>query len=226
MLVVEIFKTIQGEGMLVGTVSVIIRLWGCNLKCKWCDEKISLKPGSGREISIDDLLKRIAIYGCKNVIITGGEPLIHSEIEKLTSSLKKDSYHITVETNATIKKNIICNLLSMSPKLRHSIPDKIKDPEKYNEKRINIDAIRFYIKNYEYQIKFVVGQDKDFDEINEILSKIGDYDKDRVLIMPLASSRNQLFKIQKKVMDMCIKRGIRYSSRLQLQIWGKGKEVK
>ena len=51
---------------------------------------------------------------------------------------------------------------------------------------------------YNYQIKFVIGSEPDFNEINEILSKIGSYDKSRVLIMPLASSRNQLFKIQKK----------------------------
>lgn len=211
---------------MVGTVSVIIRLGGCNLKCKWCDEKNSSDPAMGRETSIDNLLEKVVAYNCKNVIITGGEPLIHSEIKELTDKLKKAGYHITIETNATIKKNVNCDLISISPKLKNSVPDKIINPEKYNEKRINIEVIKFYIKNYNYQIKFVVDSEPDFNEINEILSKIGSYDKSRVLIMPLASSRNQLFKIQKKVVDMCIRRNFRYNNRLQVQIWGKGKEVK
>lgn len=226
MIVTEIFKTIQGEGILTGTVSVIVRLRGCNLQCIWCDERNSSKPGIGCEFSIDALLKKIAEYNCNNVIITGGEPLIHKEIEEFTDRLKKEGYNITIETNATIQKSIHCDLISMSPKLRHSIPNITKGFDEYNKKRININIIKHYIKNYDYQIKFVVEGEKDFDEINEILLKVGEYDNSRILIMPLASSRLQLFKVQKGIVDICIKRNLRYNNRLQLQIWGKGKEVK
>ncbi len=226
MKVTEIFKTIQGEGILTGTVSVIVRLCGCNLKCKWCDEKFSSKIETGYEISISDLLKKINSYNCKNVVITGGEPLIHLEIVELTSKLKRAGYHITVETNATIRKDIKCDLMSMSPKLPHSIPDNIKDSEEYNKKRININAMKYFIKNYNYQIKFVVRCEKDFDEIEKVLLQIGDYNRSKILIMPLASSMRQLSNIQKEVVKICIEKNLRYCNRLQLQIWGKSKEVK
>lgn len=226
MKIIEIFKTIQGEGVLVGTVSVMVRLWGCNLKCKWCDEKFSLKPGTGYEISISDLLKKINSYDCKNVIITGGEPLIYPDIVELTNELKKRDYHITIETNATIKRKIKCDLISMSPKLSHSVPNNIGDARKYDKIRMNIDAIKYYIKNHNYQIKFVIMYKKDLDEVEKVLLQIGDYNRSKILIMPLASSRRQLFNIQKEVVKMCIEKNLRYCNRLQLQIWGKNKEVK
>ena len=225
MQITEIFKTIQGEGMLTGTVSVIIRLWGCNLKCRWCDEKNSSMPGIGYTLSLKDLIKKIAKYNCKNIVITGGEPLIHHDIVALTNELKKRGYFITIETNATIIKNVSCDLISMSPKLSHSVSEDIKRYENH-EGLIKIDVIKYYIKKYDYQIKFVVEHEKNFNEIENILSKIGNYNRSNVLIMPLASSRKQLFEIQKKVVDMCIKRNWRYCNRLQLQIWGKNKETK
>ena len=37
MKVVEIFKSIQGEGYNFGKEVVFLRLGKCNLKCPWCD---------------------------------------------------------------------------------------------------------------------------------------------------------------------------------------------
>jgi organic radical activating enzyme len=37
MKIVEIFKSIQGEGSNFGKQVIFIRLGNCNLKCPWCD---------------------------------------------------------------------------------------------------------------------------------------------------------------------------------------------
>lgn len=39
--VMEIFKSIQGEGVHQGRAATFIRLAGCNLQCPWCDTKDS-----------------------------------------------------------------------------------------------------------------------------------------------------------------------------------------
>lgn len=225
MRVVEVFKTIQGEGILTGVVSVFVRFAGCNLRCKWCDEKASQDFDAGQNLSISELLIKMKKYKCKNVVITGGEPLLQVDIVDFTKQLKKEGYFITIETNTTLKKKVVCDLVSMSPKLSNSAYYKA-NINKFNKIRLNIDAIKYYIKNYNYQIKFVVSSEIDIKEIKKVLSKIKNYDKSMILMMPLASSRKQLYNIQKKIVKIGIENNLRYCNRLQLQIWGKGKEVK
>ena len=41
--VLEVFASFQGEGRFVGEPQVFVRLWGCPLRCRWCDT-----PGSWR----------------------------------------------------------------------------------------------------------------------------------------------------------------------------------
>jgi 7-carboxy-7-deazaguanine synthase len=224
----EIFKSIQGEGRLEGVPSVLVRLSGCNLNCCWCDTKDRFPSEKSLEIDCNDLTEQLSSYNCKNLIITGGEPLINPQILEITRTLKEAGFHITIETNATVIKTIDCDLVSMSPKLSHSIPYNSSNwqlIEQHNKSRLNLEAIKYFIKNYDYQIKLVVrDRAEDFDEINDLLNQIGDYDPFKVLIMPLASSRNQLFKVQKNLVRLCIKNGLRYANRLQLQIWGRSYE--
>lgn len=224
----EIFKSIQGEGRLQGVPSVFVRLVGCNLRCRWCDTKHFFYPEKVIDISIEKLMDSISLYECKNIVITGGEPLINSQILILVKILKTQGYHVTIETNATMVKNIDCDLISMSPKLSNSIPYDLENEaiQKHANSRIKIDAIKHYIKNNDYQIKFVVrDKQEDIDEVKDILEQIDDYDPFKVLIMPLAASRSNLYKIQKNLARLCIKNGLRYANRLQLQIWGNKIEV-
>ena len=39
MKVIEIFTSLQGEGVLMGTPTTFVRFEGCNLDCQWCDTK-------------------------------------------------------------------------------------------------------------------------------------------------------------------------------------------
>jgi 7-carboxy-7-deazaguanine synthase len=101
MKLVEIFKSIQGEGRNQGKPTVFIRLAGCNLHCSWCDT-----PGShdvGQEIDNDEIVRRVDESGCKEICITGGEPLLQvSELRVLLSRLSRLGYSIEIETNGTI----------------------------------------------------------------------------------------------------------------------------
>jgi 7-carboxy-7-deazaguanine synthase len=230
MRVCEVFKSFQGEGRLVGTPSIFVRFWGCNLKCKWCDEKKCLYKKNIKEIGMNKIISLVEDYNCKHVVITGGEPLLHNEIIDFCNILKDKGYHITLETNGTIiKKNIKVDLISISPKLSNSNPDFADNQQlsSYNQKRLNLDIIKYYMTKYDYQIKFVVKKEDDFKEINEIIFKLKDisiFDEENILVMPLASSRKQLFMIQQRVVNWCLKYNYRYCNRLQLQVWGKGKE--
>ena len=45
MKVIEIFSSIDGEGITAGYPAVFIRLAGCNLRCEYCDTKYSYDGG-------------------------------------------------------------------------------------------------------------------------------------------------------------------------------------
>jgi len=98
----SIFPSIQGEGPLVGTPSVFVRLAGCNLKCAWCDTDYSLSA----VLNLDEIARRIKDRRSghsgvgKLVVLTGGEPLMQNVLP-LIRRLRSEGYRIQIETNGT-----------------------------------------------------------------------------------------------------------------------------
>lgn len=101
MKVVEIFKSIDGEGKRAGLPTVFIRLFGCNLKCSYCDTRYGCEGDNYHIMSIPDILNRLKMYETKSVTITGGEPLIHPGIKQLVELLLRRGYWVNIETNGS-----------------------------------------------------------------------------------------------------------------------------
>ena len=118
----DIFCSIQGEGKLIGVPSVFVRTSGCNLRCTWCDTPYASWDPEGDSLSINEILDRVSAYAARYVVLTGGEPMIAPGIEELCRRLKESGYHVTIETAATVWKDVVCDLASISPKLGNSTP--------------------------------------------------------------------------------------------------------
>lgn len=99
--VMEIFHSIDGEGIRAGELTTFIRLAGCNLHCKYCDTAYSIKPNKDQFAywTVDALVNEVKY---KNVTITGGEPLLHGETMQLAEKLVKLGRNVNIETNGTI----------------------------------------------------------------------------------------------------------------------------
>lgn len=100
----EIFYSIEGEGKRVGQPCVFIRRSGCNLHCKY-DGKDCDTPyrNEGEEMSVDDIMAKVHSYGCKNVTLTGGEPLLPcNDLYRLRRRLQANGYSVNIETNGTM----------------------------------------------------------------------------------------------------------------------------
>lgn len=220
----EIFQSIQGEGKLAGVPSVFIRTSGCNLRCSWCDSPYTSWEPQGQSISLDDIMEKVAELSSLHVVITGGEPMIDSEIVELTQRLRRGGYHITIETAATVwRDGIECDLASISPKLANSTPWTRQDGKHaaaHEKNRINIDTIRRFMAGGEHQIKFVVADPEDMAEIDTLLTQIGNHEMPNILLMPLGVTPEELAKRAPFISDICKKRGYRYCPRLHIELYG------
>lgn len=101
MKVVEIFKSIDGEGKRAGLPTTFIRLFGCNLNCSYCDTRYGCEGDNYEIMSIRNILDRLELYGTNSVTITGGEPLIHPGINQLIDLLAREGYWVNIETNGS-----------------------------------------------------------------------------------------------------------------------------
>ncbi len=64
----------------------------------------------------------------KHVVLTGGEPMLFAELIPLSTALHNAGWHITVETSGTLYLPVICDLMSISPKLSNSTPVQVPRP--------------------------------------------------------------------------------------------------
>lgn len=100
--VVEIFKSIEGEGPRAGYPTTFIRLYGCNLECSYCDSQYACTGDNYTEMSINDILGKVLELGVKRVTLTGGEPLLDPEVKHLLWALDTHYFEVNVETNGSI----------------------------------------------------------------------------------------------------------------------------
>lgn len=98
--VVEIFKTIQGEGPNVGKPAVFIRLGGCNLQCPHCDTDYTSNSHKMYWVNIINIVMMLA-KPPHLIVITGGEPF-RQNITNLANKLLYRGFSVQIETNGTL----------------------------------------------------------------------------------------------------------------------------
>ena len=224
MRIAEIFHSIQGEGLLAGVPSIFIRTSGCNLRCDWCDTPYASWKPEGPEMSVKEILEKISAWNCDHVVLTGGEPMIAPDLSELAEALKKQGKHITIETAGTIPpSNIPCNLASLSPKLSNSTPPASRDPawaKKHESTRLQPEVISEWIRNYNFQLKFVVSSENDLVEIKSLLLNLPPVPLHQILLMPEGIDTQTLASRSPWLVDTCKREGFRFCPRLQIELFG------
>ena len=224
MRIAEIFHSIQGEGLLAGVPSVFVRTSGCNLRCHWCDTPYASWKPEGPEMSVEQILQKVAEWNCPHVVLTGGEPMIAPDLPALATGLKKAGKHITIETAATVPPGgIACDLASLSPKLSNSTPPPERDAawsKKHEAARLQPSVITNWIKNDEFQLKFVVSGESDIKEIEDLLSRLPPVPCHRVLLMPEGIDTQALASRASWLVEVCKRKGFRYCPRLHIELFG------
>jgi 7-carboxy-7-deazaguanine synthase len=224
MKIVEKFYSLQGEGRLTGTPSVFIRLAGCPLRCCWCDTKYAWDSNAGSDYSIDQIINFVQQFPTRFVVITGGEPMIDDNLPELTRQLKALDKHITIETaGIMLNRLVLCDLMSISPKLSNSCPSDPKLAAIHNDSRLDIAVLGKLLENYDYQLKFVVDSAADLPEIQELVTKLNPIDKEKIMLMPQSQTRDELLQKSPLVADLCLKYSYTFCQRLHVLLWNNQK---
>lgn len=125
--VVEVFSSIQGEGVYVGYRQIFVRFFSCNLECVYCDTPRSLKdvrsckvertPGKGdfyklpNPVDVNTLNDIVSSFETvsglhHSISLTGGEPLLQGKfLRKWLPQLNRD-FKIYLETNGTLYEEL------------------------------------------------------------------------------------------------------------------------
>jgi 7-carboxy-7-deazaguanine synthase len=217
--IAELFYSIQGEGSLVGVPSVFVRTTGCNLRCSWCDTPYTSWQPEGTELSLEQILDEVAAHPARHVVVTGGEPMIAPDILPLTERLRERKLHITIETAGTVFQPVACDLMSISPKLANSTPTDTRFAQHHERLRIQMPVLAKLMERYEYQLKFVVAEPGDLNELIGLVDSL-DADRERVILMPEGVNPERLRERALWLAEICKSEGFRFSPRLHVDLWG------
>ena len=116
--VVEIFHSLQGEGLHAGRSALFVRLAGCDVGCSWCDTKVSWPAGHHPEMALAELaqaVRQAAGAGAAFVVITGGEPL-HHDLAPLCRELAGAGLPLHLETSGVDPLSGRFDWITLSPK--------------------------------------------------------------------------------------------------------------
>ena len=181
MRVAEKFISINGEGTRAGELAVFVRFTGCNLRCSYCDTMWANEPGCPyEEMSPAQICEYVRSTGIKNVTLTGGEPLLQKDMDKLISLLISEcGVRVEIETNGAVDLRPFAEL----PEGRPLFTMDYKLPSSGYEDRMI--AENFSVLEKEDTVKFVSGSRADLERAGEIIEKYGLLDRCHVYFSPV-----------------------------------------
>jgi len=243
--IVDLHLCCQGEGRDFGVPAILIRMSGCNMNCQFkdsvCDSAYtSWRPESGRYSlkDIDNFAK--ANPQIKYAFITGGNPSFKpSLLQMIIRTLKANNLYVAIEDNGTLYfpfRDI--DFVTLSPKLSNSVPvpgQIVNDPtmkdyvvtqqdkDKHEKYRTRYESMKRWIENYDYQLKFVISEKEQLEEVEALVELIG-ADKSKVYLMPEGINREQLNSRRQWLVELCIETGYRFTDRLHIVTYDNKRE--
>ena len=205
----EIYYSVQGESTHAGRPCIFIRLTYCNLRCSYCDTEYAFY--NGKDMEITHIINEIKRWDCNLVEVTGGEPLFQGECIDLLNELVNSNYEVMLETGGSLS-------ISDVPKNVVKIVD-FKCPSSGMVKK-NLWSIADDLQSHD-EVKFVIGNRKDFTWAKEKIIKYNLSNRCTVLFSP-TYGKIEPQKIVQWILDE--KLPVRFQLQLHKQIWSSYKK--
>ena len=200
----ECFFSLQWEGYNTWKPSIFVRFWWCNLKCWYCDTPYAVTDASEMKMmKLEEITDQIKSYPCEHIVFTWWEPAMFEDQINMIMSQLPLHYTTEIETNGAFKLNNKYDQVNVSYKTSNS----------WN-KRYELKAL-----DSTYDYKFVVENEEDLKEIEEIIEKYELFDN-RIYLMPLWVTKES--QVNEVVMKYCLDHGYLYCQRIHILLfWNK-----
>lgn len=200
----EIFASIQGESSDSGLPCIFIRLYGCPVGCSYCDQPQT--PEQKKKISVGNIINKMSKFrGIKNVCITGGEPLIHSEVIPLTQELLYLGYKVSIETSGCVP------IVEVGYRRSFKYVMDIKCPSSgVSEKNIFENLLKLQAND---EVKFVVADREDYEYMKKVLKR---YPTSASILVSPMFDENQKAVIGSELVDWILEDKLNVRVQIQL----------
>ncbi len=178
--VVEIFSSINGEGLKAGQIAVFVRMQGCNLNCRYCDTSWANETNCNFHwTSTEEILELVKSKGIHNVTITGGEPLLQENIGELFNAFAKEpEIRVEVETNGSVDISPYMHMEN-----RPSFTMDYKLPSSGAEDEMLLTNLSLVEKKD--VVKFVIGDHEDLIRAKEVIDEYHLTERTNVYFSPV-----------------------------------------
>lgn len=197
--ITEIFYSLQGESSTVGLPTVFIRLTGCPLRCVYCDTAYAFT--GGEKIEIDAIVAQAEQYGTRYITVTGGEPLAQPGCLELMTKLLDKGYIVSLETSGAL------DMAGVDQRVVKVMD--LKTPSSGELSKNCYKNIQYL--NAKDQVKFVIGNDNDYDWSKSVLIEYDLPNRCDILFSPVMGQQNPTELAEKILKD-------RLPVRFQLQL--------
>lgn len=222
----EIFKSLNGEGINTGRSTAFVRTLGCNLDCFYCDT--GYRPEDDRsklpfqEYTMREIINRLKYLDAQHICFTGGEPMLHTNFlysmidEMYAQGLVKRGLtpFFTFETNGTVlidsdedwrRSRSVAYTMDIKP----FVFEKYK--ENYHRNLIHLKP------NLGDEVKLVITGERDLTFAHEMISK---YPNNEYILSPvtLVETKEFIAKINHLVSDYVMKTATRGNVRVGIQV--------
>ena len=174
--ITETFFSIQGETSKIGLPTVFIRLTGCPLRCQYCDTSYAFY--GGEVMLFEDIIRQVTKFNCKDVCVTGGEPLAQANSKKLLKDLADLDFQVSLETGGSI------SLKEVDERVKIIMDIKTPDSGEATKNRWeNLELLK-----QTDELKIVICSREDYQWSKEIIEQYKISEKCPILFSPCAES--------------------------------------
>lgn len=220
--------TLQGEGPYSGARCTFVRLYGCNLHCRWCDsaETWDIKgrngiaypaPTNHMRMSPSEIAAEVALLDVDLVVVTGGEPLLQrEELGELARLLRLNGAEVHIETNGTLSPGH-----ELASQVEHFVVSPKLPSADPGEGAINHAVLRGYVRMgwRRASFKVVVTTPGEVAAVRQLYDSLGVHRRAR-WVMPEGTNARTVAKHLAGLAEQALDAGLSVSGRQHVMLWG------